>query len=240
MKKAFAILAVTLIGATTLNAQSDNSVRLGIKVSPNMAWIRTDTKGLESDGSLIGYGFGLMAEFPFGANGNYRFATGLTLLNIGGKSASSYEINTDSTNTTYTLTQKTRLRYIEIPLAIKLMTNEIGYMRYFGQLGFDAGVNMRAKQDFESIIVTNGVATTASVDKDDVKDDVNPVKLGFQIGGGAEYNFSGSTSMLIGIAYHSSFTTLFKKGTFSGDDTTLLYKAKTYADYLELSLGVYF
>ncbi|HQV50982.1 MAG: PorT family protein [Flavobacteriales bacterium] len=240
MKKAFAILAVTLIGATTLNAQSDNSVRLGIKVSPNMAWIRTDTKGLESDGSLIGYSFGLMAEFPFGANGNYRFATGLTLLNIGGKTETSYEVDSSSVVTSVRSIQKTRLRYIEIPLALKLMTNEIGYMRYFGQLGFDAGVNLRAKQDIETVTTTNNVSTTATVDEDDVKDEVNPVKLGFQIGGGAEYNFSGSTSMLIGIAYHSSFTTLFKKGTFNTDDTTLLYKAKTYADYFELSLGVYF
>ena len=235
MKKAFAILAVTLIGATTLNAQSDNRVRLGIKLSPNMAWIRSDTKGLKADGPLVGYGFGLMVEFPFGANGNYRFATGLTLLNIGGKTVYSYELNTDSTRTLSTLAQKTRLRYIEIPLAIKLMTNEIGYMRYFGQLGFDAGVNMRAKQDFESVVTTNNVSTTSSVDREDVKDFINPVKLGFQIGGGAEYNFSGNTSMLIGVAYHSSFTTLYKKNSFTNFD-----KAKTYADFIELSLGVYF
>ncbi|MBP6312381.1 MAG: PorT family protein [Flavobacteriales bacterium] len=235
MKKAFAIFAALLFGSTFMNAQTDNSVRLGIKLSPNMSWIRSDTKGLGSDGILIGYGFGLMAEFPFGSNGNYRFATGLTLLNVGGKTAYSYADTTNGVATSATSTQKTRLRYIEIPLALKLMTNEIGYMRYFGQLGFDAGVNLRAKQDIETVSTTNNVSTTATVDKEDVQSSVNPVKLGFQIGGGTEYNFSGSTSMLIGIAYHSSFTTLFKKNTFSGYD-----KAKTYADYFELSLGVYF
>src|SRR5690606_20704037 len=83
MKKVYVAILALLFSAPGLFAQSDNTVRLGIKLAPNLAWVRSDTKGLESDGTLIGYGFGLMAEFPFGTNGNYRFATGLFLNNIG-------------------------------------------------------------------------------------------------------------------------------------------------------------
>jgi len=234
MKKVFAIFAIALLTGTMAHAQSDNATkfRLGIKVAPSLAWTRADTKGLKADGSILGYSFGLMTEFPFGANGNYRFATGLLLNNIGGKLT-----QTASKGDTISVLQssKVHLRYIELPLTIKLMTNEIGYMRYFGQLGIDAGVNIRAKSDADVITTTNGVSVPTSESDIDVKELTNPIKLGLVLGAGLEYNFSGGTSALIGVTYHSGFTTLYKKNAFEGIDTP-----KTYADYLELTLGVYF
>ncbi|MEO7081241.1 MAG: porin family protein, partial [Flavobacteriales bacterium] len=145
MKKVYVTFLALLFGASHLFAQTDNSVRLGIKLAPNMAWVRSDTKSVEGDGSVLGYSFGLMAEFPFGTNGNYRFATGLFLNNVGGK------VKYSGADTVGITTSTVRLRYIDLPVTMKLMTNEIGYMRYYGQLGIDVGVNLRAKSDAEMI-----------------------------------------------------------------------------------------
>ena len=159
MKKVYVTLLALLFGVPTIFAQTDNTVRLGIKFAPNLSWIRSDTKGLESDGTLIGYSFGLMTEFPFGSNGNYRFATGLFLNNIGGKSKQTYTTAADTSGLTSDIlnTSKVKLRYIELPVTMKLMTNEIGYMRYYGQLGVDLGANIRAKSDAETITTTSRV-----------------------------------------------------------------------------------
>lgn len=237
MKKVYVMLLALLFGASHLFAQSDNSVRMGIKLAPNLAWVRSDTKGLESDGTIVGYSFGLMMEFPFGANGNYRFASGLFLNNIGGKSTYSTATPADTTGLTANILRNStvNLRYIEVPVTMKMMTNEIGYMRYYGQLGVDLGVNIRAKSDAETVTTTGGSVRSTTEDDIDVKESVNAFKAGLVIGGGLEFNFSGSTSAVAGITYHSGFTNLFKKDSFNGVDN-----AKTFADYIELTLGVFF
>ncbi len=237
MKKVYVSFLVVLFCASHLLAQENsNTVRLGIKLAPNLAWVRSDTKGLESDGRLVGYTFGLMMEFPIGEHGNYRFATGLFLNNIGGKVKQTYStVDTSGTTSDILNTSTVKLRYIEVPVTMKMMTNEIGYIRYYGQLGIDLGVNLRAKSDAATVTTTGGNTRTTTDSDIDVKESVNAFKAGLVIGGGLEFNFSGSTSALAGITYHSGFTNLYKKDSFSGLDNP-----KSYADYLELTLGVFF
>jgi hypothetical protein len=235
MRKAIAILSATLLAATTLNAQENQGVRFGIKLAPNMAWLRSDTKGVDGDGSVIGYTFGLLTEFPIGQTGNYRFATGVFLNNIGGKTVSKYSTTVNNVTTDYENSATTSLRYVEVPLTIKMMTNEIGLIRYYGQLGVSTAFNIRAKQDFDLVATSGGTSNTTSDTKVDVMDDTNMFKAGLVVGGGVEYNVAGNTSLLFGLTYNNSFTTVNKKS-----DTAGVPDAKVYADHLELTLGVFF
>ncbi len=237
MRKALALLTAAVLVAPTLNAQDtgNGGVRFGIKLAPNMAWLRSDTKGVDGDGSLVGYTFGLLTEFPVGQTGNYRFATGVFLNNIGGKTVSTYSTTLNSVVTSNTLSSTTNLRYVEVPLTIKMMTNEIGLIRYYGQLGVSAAFNIRAKQDYELVATTGTSSVTTSDTKVDVMDDTDLFKAGLVVGGGLEYNISGNTSLLAGITYNNSFTTANKK-----NDSSAVPDSKIYADYLELTLGVFF
>lgn len=236
MRKAIALLSAALLAVPTLNAQENEGVRFGIKLAPNMAWLRSDTKGIDGDGSVIGYTFGLLTEFPVGQTGNYRFATGVFLNNVGGKTVSTYSL-TDANNVTTAYENKTTtsLRYVEVPLTIKMMTNEIGLIRYYGQLGVSTSFNIRAKQDFDLVATTGGSSVTTSDTKVDIMDDTNLFKAGLVVGGGLEYNVSGNTSLLFGLTYNNSFTTVNKKSDSAG-----VPDAKVYADHLELTLGVFF
>ncbi len=237
MRKAFALLTAALLAAPALNAQEpgNEGVRFGIKLAPNMAWLRSDSKGIEGDGSVLGYSFGLLTEFPVGQTGNYRFATGIFLNNVGGKTVSKYSNTVDSVTTSYVYSATTNLRYVEIPFTIKMMTNEIGLMRYYGQLGLSTAFNVRAKQDWEQSATANGSTTNSSDTKIDVKDDTDVFKAALVVGGGLEYNVSGNTSLLIGLTYNNAFTTVNKNDGVDG-----VPDAKVYADYLELTLGVFF
>lgn len=235
MKKALLILAAAL-ATLTMNAQDDAGVRLGIKVAPNMSWLKADTKGLEGDGSKIGFTFGLVTEFPIGNSGNYRFGTGLFLNYAGGNYLQAITY-TDANGQLLTrdLSSKTKLQYVELPLTVKLMTNEIGYMRYYGRLGFGAAFNLSAKGDFETLAVgPNGVAGISSFEDEDIKDGIQPFRAGLIVGGGLEYNFSGSTTVQVGVNYHNGFTNLLKDAKV-GDKT-----AKLLQNYLELDLAVFF
>lgn len=237
MHKALPLLTAAILVASTLNAQetSSDGVRFGIKLAPNMAWLRSDTKGIDGDGNVIGYTFGLLTEFPVGQNGNYRFATGVFLNNIGGKTKSSFSSTDAGVTTSSTSTSTTNLRYVEVPLTIKMMTSEIGLIRYYGQLGVSTALNVRAKSDYETSTTVGGTTTTFSDTKVDVQDDINAFKASLVVGAGLEYNLSGSTSLLAGITYNNAFTTANTNDGVSGFDD-----AKIYADYLELTLGVFF
>ena len=145
-------MAVAALATPNLHAQ-DEGVRFGIKLAPNMSWLKSDTKGLENDGSKIGYTFGLATEFPIGADGNYRFATGLFLNAVGGKYFQAFTFTENNQQLTKDLSSDISLQYVQIPLTMKLMTKEIGYMRYYGQLGFDASFNVRAKANFDDVVI---------------------------------------------------------------------------------------
>jgi hypothetical protein len=235
MKKVLPILALLVLAAPALLAQDAVTTRFGIKASPNLSWTRSDTKNLSSDGNRLGYSLGLMAEFPLGPTGNYRFATGLHYTGIGGSSTYGYGRDL-APDTAVVRRDMYKLRYLELPLTIKMMTNEIGYMRYYGQLGVSAGVNIRARQDFETITTRNGVVTTVQDTDIDIADDTKLFRAGLVIGGGMEYNFSGQTSLLVGITYNSSIGNFLDLDKLPGG----LADPKLLADYLELTLGIFF
>lgn len=224
MKKVTAVLALALLGAAGVNAQDGKSVRLGIKASPNMGFIAPE-KPFKADGTRIGYTFGLMADFMLGDDQNYAFSTGLYLNNVGGKFKQDL-----SAPVSGTVNSEVKLQYVEVPVTIKLLTNEIGYIRYFGQLGFGAAFNIAAKA---TTTVPNGSGITP-LDNEDFKDNIALFKASLIVGAGLEYNFSGSTSLLVGVNYNNGFTNILKDVDV-GDK-----KGKAKQHYLELNLGVFF
>lgn len=224
-----------LCGLTNVIAQDTEVVtRFGIKAAPNLSWTRSDTKGLQSEGSTLGFSVGLLAEFPLGPTGNYRFATGLFLTNIGGKTS---HISFANDTMSSVLNNDYSLRFVELPLTIKMMTNEIGYLRYYGQIGLSAGINVRARADYEMTNTINGVVAISSEEDIDIKDDIRAIRGALVIGGGVEYTFSGQTTALFGITYNNSIVNLLEKEALTGLDTD---RPKLLADYLELTLGVFF
>lgn len=212
MKKHFLVLAAVTLVASKVMAQDESSFRLGLSVSPNMAWLKSDEKGFENDGSPLGFRFGLLGDFRLGGDKNYFFSTGILMNSLKGKSKFSLG---DSANTKGVLESK--FQYVELPLSIKLKTNEIGYLTYFGQIGFDAGLRVQAK------------AKLGDGDFEDVSDDTNIIRVALSVGGGLEYNFSGGTSALVGLRYSNSFTSV---NDGDGDDVRL--------HYFEITLGALF
>lgn len=225
MKKVHALLFLATISAVTVHAQDDSrSFRFGLKVAPNLGFVKTDTKGLKSDGSQLGFSFGLLGDFNVGGDRSYAFSTGLLLNNVVGKTT--YPI--DDVN----LGRTTKFQYVELPVTLKLMTNEIGYITYYGQIGFGAAFNIAAKSDFD--LYDSATKSVTRKTDEDVMDHTNPFKASLILGAGLHYNFSGNTALLVGITYNNGFTNILKDVKVG--DTEL--KAKQ--NYLELTLGMFF
>ncbi len=127
-----------------------------------------------------------------------------------------------------------------------MKTNEIGYLTYFGQFGANIGIKTKARVYDESKLVSNG--NVVNHEKLDLTDGVQPIRFGITIGGGAEYNFSGSTSMFFGLQYNHYFTNTLtteknekylRKYDFT-DNTFNNVGAKALAGSVSLTVGILF
>ena len=96
-----------------------------------------------------------------------------------------YEVitKTNVTDVTYDL------KYIEIPIGIKLITNDFRRSRYYAQFGLYSQFNIQAR---------NG-------DKKAIGDDINFFEMGYNLGGGIEYSLGGSTYLTAGLLYNNGF-----------------------------------
>ncbi len=231
MKKIFRILFVLFVSSQLTFAQATDPVfHFGLKVVPNLGWIKTDDKDIKSDGSKLGLNYGLVTEFRFAEN--YAFVTGIDVSYRNAKIKGS-STETDSTSTTTSVVEQSlKIQYIEIPLTLKFKTNEIGSLRYFLQVGVAPGFKIRARADqkIATEINTGGNITRISSEEDnlDIKDDINNLNMSMIISGGVEYNISGNTNLVLGLVFNNGFSDI-ADGEFNAK-----------SNFFGLSIGVLF
>lgn len=268
MKKVLAFFfAATFTMSLTAQENDLKNFRFGLTISPSMNWLAPDnTKKFESLGAGLGFGFGAQMEFRL--NDNYSIVTGLGLRYDKGEidylSASSadstyYMLNSDEafleagsawptsfgTDTSYYLlkSRSFNINYINIPFALKMKTKEIGYIRYFGQFGLDLGLKVKTRVD--DVNYVNGSANESTTSDLNLDDGTQLFRTGMNVGGGIEYNLSGSTSILCGIHYHMAFTNSLKKEDDylrkdNGSGSLVPIEQKAMARGLYLTVGILF
>lgn len=194
-------ICAALLTASTANAQryygGEKNMRLGLTVNPNIGWLNYGEDKYEAS-SKIGFSYGLIADLGFARN--YYFSTGLLINSINAKVASEKK--------------DIYLQYVDVPLTIKLKSNENNFGRFYGQFGFTAGVKVSAKEKLEGL-------QKQPLSGEDL------FRLGLQIGGGSEIKLGESMSFLAGLSYNNGFTRAIKEG-------------KPKSSYVALNIGLLF
>ncbi|MCY1518342.1 Outer membrane protein beta-barrel domain protein [compost metagenome] len=222
MKK-FLLLCSFFFGVHTANAQFNPSrydFRLGLTACPTFGMISAEEG--QGKGTNLGFAYGLMADFNFAER--YSLLTGLTITSVNGKSkeinAMPYHAVVSSTGAIeYNL--KYKFQYIEIPLAIKLKTAEIGGVMWFGQFGLANGFRIKSRQDAyrgttELAYHINSASWTRFY------------RAGLLIGGGAEYALDSHTAVMAGLTLNNGLSNI------STEQRTV----KNH--YVALNIGVFF
>lgn len=219
MKKIIAILFCSLF-ITAVYAQNQGNAgepvqddgfkkfKFGVTVYPSIGWTKPNEKDFENEGSNFGFGYGFSAEI--GISTNYTFLTGAELQTIGGKISYPNYIEDDGSYYKGKTTADLRLGYVNIPLQLKLKTNQIGYMTYFANIGFDLGIKYKAKADYTTEYDKNSKENTSNKDIN-ISKETGLLRAGLVFGIGAEYNISGSTSIVIGASFHNGFINFIGK-----------------------------
>ena len=212
--KTIGLILIFCFCMQVMHAQKSD-FRFGLKAMPTLVWLKSDTKGVSNDGTKLTFSWGFLAEYYFADN--YAIASGVELVSRGGK--------TRVLDTLYNY----RLKYIDLPINIKMRTNEIGYIRYFGQFGFTPGINIGAKANIES--------KSFSKKDEDVKSEIAPINVALNIGLGIEYSLGGNTALVISANFNNGFLDISKKHKDANGNNV---DNKIISNYVALNVGVLF
>jgi hypothetical protein len=203
MKKTCYVVVCLCLIANILKAQEnadEQKIRLGVICSPLISWGKSNNAAIEADGSRFGINVGLMFDRFFARN--YAFATGISIHTMGASikykhGYSSFKTNDSTYNIPAGAVAKYRLRYIDVPLSIKMRTTQVGNTTLFAQLGVNVMANIKATADINSLKVS---------DADVRKDHIKPVYMGYHAMLGVEHKIIGNTSLVAGFQYMNGFT----------------------------------
>jgi hypothetical protein len=224
MKQLLTGLLLTFLTVTAFAQQKPEpyyGFRLGLTAHPTFGWAKPENG--KGNGFSLGFSYGLLADFNFAEN--YSFATGLTVTSINGKTSEInpspyYDAAAYPNPALYDL--KYKMQYIEIPLTLKLKTDKIGDVRWYGQFGLSNGFNISARQDVS-------VAGKSIVKDQHIKKDTNFYRAGLIVGAGLEYDVARSTSITTGLTFNNGFTDI---SSASGRSVR--------SHYVGLNFGVFF
>ncbi len=193
-------LVLFVASVTTVNAQQSQKIRLSFVAEPQISWLKPDIDGVESRGNKAGYNFGVVLDRFFADN--YAFSTGLTINKTGGTLR--YSGGLEPSEGMPDGDVEYDLRYIEVPLGLKLLSNEFRRARFYGRFGLTPQINIEARDDSDKTI----------------GDQIRLFDLAYHMGGGLEYSIGGSNALMFGILYHSGFTDVTDVPGY--DDKTVL------------------
>ncbi len=220
MKKIVVILFLSLLTGYSVSAQN---FRFGLTASPLFSWFGIGGDDVQSDGVKLGFQYGLLFETNLGPSDNYVFSSGVIVNTAGG-----FLKDVDSLNTYYSTI---RCGYIEVPLSVKLRTNEVNYMRYYGQFGLTPGINIKARYDMEDANGNELVKDYNLREETATGDKYNLFNLSLTVGLGAEFSITETTIITGGIFFQNGFLNVMD---FSTTDENIQLKQ------LGLRLGVLF
>lgn len=223
MKKiVFAAIAMFLIiGAT--QAQ-DKVFRFGLSGSAGMSWMKPDQDSLEYQGSKFGLGYGFMGEISLATN--FALVTGFDVSYMGGKLQQAGVEHVFDTDTLSSIKNSSyKLQYLDIPLTLKMKTNEINYITYYARIGGSFGIALSGKAENEFVSIDRTKNETITIDK--LGSDMAFLRANFVIGAGFEYSLGGTTTALVEASFTNGLTYLL-------DDT------KAIGNFMALKVGIMF
>lgn len=188
------ILVLTLLSAITVT-YSQKRFNLTFLASPQLSWMKSDSKDSKGDRSFPGFGYGVEGDIFLGSE-NYAITTGMTVSTVGGSLIHNQSIPFSG----MTLLPGTKVDYyltnLEFPLALKMRTKDFNRIRYFAQFGLTNWLNIKSE------------ATTSdrSFQKETIKDEIRFYNIGLNVGAGLEYDLGHANAITGGLVYSNSFT----------------------------------
>ena len=198
MKKSLLIVGLMLAMSLTASAQN-NGFAFGFKLGPGFDWTGSTTGAAKSEGMRMGFGVGVVAEYYFADN--YAIVSGVNVnMNRGHYSFDNARLvmGADSVAVPeiYSVDRKFKSTIYEIPLMLKMMTNELGGLplRAYAQVG--AGIGYAQKVKVKDDNADAWLATNK---------EYSNLRASMKFGLGAQYAIDQSTRVFAGLYFSHDF-----------------------------------
>jgi hypothetical protein len=237
--KRIAILIIGLLSVFSLKiyGQNDEALtefkffRAGMYGTTGITWMKPDMKEWSNDGVRFGYGYGFMAEFALAPN--IVIASGFDVMYGSGKmklsdTLFSYDNMTDKLSNINSIY---KIQYLQIPITLKMRTNEINYFRYYMRVGGSLGLRIGTKYT-EEISAQDNSFIFRTYDNEKANNRISLFRATFDIGAGIEYSLGGTTALLAEIYFNNGLTNSLK------EYNNFKFNAKV--NYLMLRVGILF
>jgi len=220
IKNGSLLLSIALLFICNLaKSQTNPPFRFTFVTSPQLNWFSSDKSSVDPGDMKPGYNFGVNADLFLGSN-KYSFATGVTISQI--NSSLTYRENVIIGNQDFPggSSLDYELKFVEVPAALRLRTNQFHRMIYYAQFGLFTLINVSA----------SGKSDNMALDGENISEEIRLFNAGFTVGGGAEYDLGGNNALTFGLIYNNGFSDL----------TTNDLNENVFLRNLRLRLGIIF
>ena len=229
----------TLSGQFSIVQEKEKDFRFGFRVSPNISWVKSLSEEIVPKGLGLGFSYGLMGDIRI--RDNYALATEITITSLASKLGHTDTLVyfTQGVNQRYTGVEFAyRLQYLQLPVSLRLRTNEIGKFFWWGQFGIAPGVllsnGLRTVSDPEYISGTYAPnATERDFNGDNgrgvFKDNVSFIRIPMLLGFGIEHRMNGNTMLNVGLRFDNGVTDFLRDK-----------KARARNNFMALQVGIFF
>ena len=202
MKKKLLFVGLMMAVSLTASAQY-KGFSFGFKLGPNWGWTGSTTGAAISEGAKTGFDLGVVAEYYFADN--YALVSGINVDFLGGKYFfENGRMVTDSLNPDpyleiYGVHRVYKTTLYEIPLMLKMVTNELGDLplRAYAQVG--GGIGYAQKVKVKDAIPANGIEAPNAWGITDKE--FSNIRVSLKIGGGIQYALDESTRLFAGVFF---------------------------------------
>lgn len=237
MKHTYKFILILLLIFTHLSLSAQQKpFKFGFKIAPAISWMSPDAQDYEAGGGGFTFAWGFISDFTL--MDNYYISTGFNMSYFQGKLI--YPHSLENENITYdgTMSRTYNLRYIEVPLSLKMKTNELmDNFQFFGIIGVNTGFKIRSKANDEFKGYNNILNDSYSYSDEqvDIREETAAIKASLLVGAGTEFVVDESVSLIFGINFNNGFTNVLK-----GKNSSNGVEARAVPYYFELNLGVIF
>ena len=203
-------------------------VHYGFRLNPTFGYMHIKNGGsIKSDGLKLGFSFGGTADYLFSKNIIASAELAITTINGGTNQNNMVNTNPDTPRfVPQNIKTHYQLRYLELPIAIKIRTNTIGEAsNLYLKLGFDPAIKLSAQT--HGIITTNGI--TSIIRGSSADSQIEFYRLSYLAGIGYDYRFNRDLTFTSGLIFNNGLSNIRKGSSLD---------MKT--DYTAIEFGIYF
>lgn len=216
MKKTILILPF-LAFFTFSQAQVFDKLRLGLIFSNAVLFPSSDNVDIPHKASY-GFDYGVSIDYFF--TDNYAISTGAymnhpfifrknSLSNFADSTflanpfVAQNEITTEKIKNNK---EKITSMELNIPVSFKLKTNEIGYFKYFGDIGVLNTFRIQSRYSLDDTKLQKAKFGKQNEEMNNLNFYTNLYNFSLKVGGGIEYTISDKTALVVGLYFYNGFT----------------------------------